>query len=136
MNHDGWRGVLFDAENNNSSGATPFPGTVEAWNNIFRFTGNSRIGVMNRSGTTLFRGANLFDTASLTIFAESDAYANTENDGDDPNVNVVYDGVIATDPVGAAQSLPNYLHPVGFQPNGTIGGTIARPSTSDIGATE
>lgn len=136
MNHDGYRGDLFDAENNNSNGPTPHPGTVEAWNNIFRFEGNSRIGVMNRSGTTLFRGANLLDTASLTIFAESDAYANYENSGDDPDVDVRYEGTIVTDPIGAAQALPGYMHPVEFQPNGQIGGTIERVSTNDIGAVE
>ena len=91
-----WRGDLFDAENNNSPGPTPTPGAVEAWNNVFEFAGNTRIGVMNRSGTTRFEGANLLYTNTLSVFAESDAYANTGNLGDDPNVTVQYNGTTIT----------------------------------------
>ena len=91
---------------------------------------------MNRSGTTLFRCANLIDTDDLVILAESDEYANFENPGDDPAVNIVYEGVLVDDPVGEARTLPSYLFPVLFQPNGQDGGTLDRPTTNDIGATE
>lgn len=133
--HTGWRGNLFDTESNNTNGPTAIPGTVEAWNNVIEYSGNSRIGVMNRSGTTIFRGANVLKTDTLTIFAESDAYANYENPGDDPDVNVIYDGEIVTNKVGAAVPLPDYLHPVLYQPNGKLGGVLPR-SLNDLGATE
>mgnify|MGYP003633882539 CR=1 FL=1 len=156
---DLWRGVLFDAENNNSD-KTPSPGTVEAWNNIIEFAGDTRIGVMNRSGKTIWRGTNLLYTKSLDTFAESDAYANYERRGDDKNVDVVYESQIipesagfvdAGNPtlelkdfrlsgkspaIGKASPLPAVLasFPVLYQPNGTRGGTIPRPSTADLGA--
>ncbi|MCP3999942.1 MAG: PKD domain-containing protein, partial [Gammaproteobacteria bacterium] len=155
-----WRGVLFDAENNNSNGPTPTPGEVEAWNNIIEFTGDTRIGVMNRSGTTHFRGANLIYSSSLTIFAESDQYASTENSSDDPDVNVFYDGPIlgqsanfvdATNPsllgknfmlnsgspaIDQAAPLPAVLvaFPVDLQPAGITGGAVLRSSAQDLGA--
>ena len=154
-----WRGVLFDAENNNSA-VTPTPGEVDAWNNIFEFAGNTRIGLMNRSGTTRFRGANLVFAGSLTTLAESDAFANAEDAGNDPSVSIVHEGTWITetaaliDPhnpvldlkdlgltpgspaVGAAAALPAGLagHPVTLQPAGTGGGATARTSTSDLGA--
>ena len=91
---------------------------------------------MNRSGTTLFRGANLLDTSTLVILAESDEYSNFENSGDDPNVDIIYEGVLVDDPVGEARTLPSYLFPVRYQPNGVDGGTIDRLTTNDIGAIE
>jgi hypothetical protein len=133
--HTGWRGDLFDTENNNSSGPTPYPGTVEAWNNVIEYSGNSRIGIMNRSGTTRFKGANVLKTDTLTIFAESDAYANYENPGDDPDVHIFYDGPVVSDRVGNAVQLPDYLHDVEFQPNGKLGGMLPR-TLNDLGATE
>ena len=79
---------LFDLENNNTPGPTPIPGTVDAWNNIFEFAGSSRIGALNRSGTVNFNGVNLLYTDTLTIFAESDAFANFENAGNDPDTQL------------------------------------------------
>lgn len=156
---DLWRGVIFDAENNNSD-KTPTPGTVVAWNNIFEFAGDTRIGVMNRSGTTIWRGANLLYTKSLDTFAESDDYANYERRGDDKNVDVIYESQIisesarfvdagnpslelkdfrltkASPAIGKAPPLPAELasFPVRQQPNGTRGGTVPRQSTTDLGA--
>ncbi|MGI9424908.1 MAG: hypothetical protein ACR2PA_17050 [Hyphomicrobiaceae bacterium] len=154
-----WRGVLFDAENNNSK-RTPTPGRVEAWNNVIEFRGNTRIGAMNRTGSLHWRGANLLYTKSLTLFAESDAYAKYELAGDDPFVNVIVDSRMINKPAafvdaetsslnakdfrltansparGAASPLPPHLgeFPVQLQPDGQNGGAIPRPNLKDLGA--
>lgn len=159
---DTYRGTLFDAENNNSVGSTPTPGTVEAWNNIIEFAGNTRIAVMNRSGATHWQGTNLLHTRSLTVFAESDDFANTENRQDDPAVDLLYGGAIieqaagfvdAVNPSLAAKDfsltegsaareravpLPSSLAmlPVLLQPNGQHGGAVQRPTLNDLGAIE
>ncbi len=157
---DMWRGSLFDTENNNSNGPTPTPGEVQAWNNIIEFAGGTRIGVMNRSGTTNFEGANLVYSSSLTIFAESDQYASNENFGDDPDVQINQNGsslqqsanfVDATNPslaaknfklqtnspaIGQAAPLPAALasFPVVLQPAGEYGGAVLRSTAQDLGA--
>lgn len=157
---DMWRGSLFDTENNNSNGPTPTPGEVRALNNIIEFAGSTRIGVMNRSGTTNFEGANLIDSSSLTIFAESDQYASNENFGDDPDVHISYNGSVlqqsasfvdATNPSLAAKNfmlstnspargqavpLPAALaaFSVALQPAGVYGGAVLRSSAEDLGA--
>ena len=146
-----YRGVLFDLENNNST-VTPTPGTVDAWNNIFEFAGNTRIGALNRSGTVNFLGKNLLYTGTLTIFAESDRRANLMDPTPDPNTTVNYPGEIITDSagftspgyelnagspaIGESQTLPSYLPPVNLQPNGKLGGATLRPSSQDLGAME
>jgi hypothetical protein len=157
-----YRGDLFDLENNNSIGPTPTPGRVDAWNNIFHFAGNSRIGAMNRSGTANFNGVNLLYTGTLTIFAESDEHANFENQLDDPDVQLNFNGMIINEPggfadgenenlrekdfnltadspaIGQAEPLPGelYNHPVTLQPGGVTGGAVTRRTNNDLGAFE
>ncbi len=156
---DLWRGNLFDLENNNSL-VTPTPGEVDAWNNIIEFAGNTRIGTLNRSGTLRWNGINLVHTATLTIFAESDAYASNENPGDDSDINIINNGNIingsanfvdatnivlsakdfslnpGSPAIGQAVALPAELvaFPVLLQPSGLNGGAIIRSSTVDLGA--
>ena len=146
-----YRGVLFDLENNNSS-VTPTAGSVEAWNKIFEFAGNTRIGALNRSGTVNFMGTNLLYTGTLTIFAESDEHANYENPASDPDTSVNYIGELVsssagfTSPsydlnpgspaIGESTPLPAYLPSVILQPNGKSGGATVRPSSFDLGAME
>ena len=158
---DMWRGSLFDLENNNAQ-RTGAPGSVDAWNNIFHFEGTTRIGDLNRTGTLNYRGANLVYTDTLSFHGESDSYANNENGGDDPNVNIVNHGLLLTansafadgnnmvldakdfslledsPALSQAIQLPQELNefPVEYQPAGIAGGAIARGTTRHLGALE
>ncbi len=158
-----WRAGLFDLDNNNSLDATPLPGTLDAWNNIFEFAGDTRIGALRRSGTLNLNGANLLYTDTLKIFADSDDYAKNENAGDDPDANINEIGTMITSSanfvdalntntalknfslqagspaIGAATALPAELasFPVELQPVGPGGGgAVTRSSTNNLGAIE
>lgn len=144
-----YRGSLFDLENNNSE-ITPTPGEVHAWNNIFEFSGNTRIGAVNRSGKVDFKGANLLYKDTLTIFADSDRRARDEDPTPDPNTNILFSGtridqtaklssedytlLEGSPAINAAVILPGHLYPVTLQPNARLGGASLRESVTDLGA--
>lgn len=159
-----YRAGLFDLDNNNSSPATSDPGTIELWNNILEVAGTSRRGHQRRSGTSNFNGVNLLYTDTATIWGESDLFINQNNTGDDPLVDINFNGTVIenqsalfTDPnnpvqtqkdfslqagspaIGQAVPLPAVLsgHPVLLQPGDPAhGGAVVRPNTVDLGALE
>lgn len=78
-----YRGGVFDVDGANTNTNTS---QIVAMNNIIEFSSDGRVGIMRHTGQLDFEGANLINSSSLTILAESDSYANTENSGDDPAV--------------------------------------------------
>lgn len=155
-----YRGGLFDVD---GASATTDESRVVAANNVIVLNGTTRQAQMRHSGRLDWESTNLIDSSGAQVFAESDAYANADNTGDDPailinnndtrvttaplfvdpdNANVLlrdYSLDTGSPALNAATSLPAALsaYPVEYNPvNPATGIRTARSATNDLGAFE
>jgi len=155
-----YRGGLFDVDGGSANANTS---SIVAMNNVIEFAGDGRIGQMRFTGDLTWQGANLIYSTPLTILAESDSYANTENAGDDPAVAITNNDTRITTSagfvdgtnvdwlsrdyslggsspalnVGATLPSPMSNFPPQYSPaNPSTGAVPSRSSTNHIGAYE
>ena len=155
-----WRGGIFELGFQSASASQ---GSLIAANNIIEFGGDVRGAHLNADGSVTYESTNLIYSATLPILAESDAYANAGNTGDDPATLITnndtrvttsanFVGSTNADPtlrdysldtgspaLNAATSLPAALsaYPVEYNPvNPATGVMAARSTTNHLGAFE
>lgn len=162
-----YRSELFDLDSNEEATGSYSAGKLVSINNVFEFDGGAttRYAHGERTGDINWDGANIVNYSEIhnNVLYESDAYANAENTGDDPNIDITVNGNILsgtaslTDPtnatllskdltlangsaaIGQATALPSVLddYPVSLQPaDPNVGGADTRSGVEDLGAYE